>query len=68
MEKCYMEISYSKREWSFPKIAIVAIEAEDGRLISECAEIAKKKLEKTIGEQIEMLDFSYLGSKVTFIE
>ena len=68
MGKCYMEISYSKREWSFPKIAIVAIEAEDGRLISECAEIAKKKLEETIGEKVEMLDFSYLGSNVVIID
>ena len=68
MEKCYIEIAYSKREWSWPKTAIVAIEAEDGRLISELADIAKAKLEKTIGENVAMLSFSYLGRNVMFIE
>ena len=68
MEKSYVEITYSKREYSTAKTAIVAIQFEDGRLISESAVIAKAKLEEHIGETVDLLNYRYLGGNLLIID
>lgn len=68
MEKCYVEVTYTNSNYRSAKIAVVAVPAEDGRLIADTAKVAKKKLEETIGEKVEMLDFSYLGRNILIID
>ena len=67
VEMSFIEITYTERKSNSPKIAIVAVPADDGRLIPESAAIAKEKLEEHVGEKVNMLDYSYLGRNVTII-
>lgn len=68
MNKVYMEITYSKREYTTGRTAIVAIESSGGSLISDLAKIAKAKLEDTINDNVVMLGYRYLGDTVIIIE
>ena len=66
MEKNYIEFTYFQKDWDAIKTTVVEVETEVGLLISECAEIARKKLEDNIGKII-MVKYRYLGHNVAAI-
>lgn len=67
MKKSYVELWYRKGHGA-AKCAIVTVPPEHRRLISDTAELARKKLEETIGGPIVMISYSYLGDHVTILE
>ena len=67
MGKSYVELWYRKGHGA-ARCAIVAVPPEHGRLISDTAELARKKLEEVVGCSIVMIDYSYLGDSVTIVE
>lgn len=67
MRKSYIELWYRKGHGA-ARCAIVAVPPEHGRLVSDTAELARKKLEDTIGGTIVMIEYSYLGDSVTIVE
>jgi hypothetical protein len=68
MMKSYYQIGFCKENDRNPEIAIVAIPFEDNGLISDGAKRAKAKLEKSVGEPVRMIDYSWLGTKITVVE
>jgi hypothetical protein len=67
MEMSYIQLSYCKKNERNPEIAIIAIPFEDGGLISDDAKRAKEKLEQVLGEHVLMIDYTWLGTKVTIV-
>lgn len=67
MRKSYIELWYRKGHGA-ARCAIVAVPPEHGRLISDTAELARKKLEDDVGGSIIMIDYSYLGDNVLIVE
>jgi hypothetical protein len=67
MRKSYVELWYRKRHGA-ARCAIVAVPSEHRRLLSDTAELARKKLEETVGAPVVMISYSYLGDHVTILE
>jgi hypothetical protein len=67
MNKSYVELWYRKGHGA-AKCAVVAVPVEHRRLISDTAELARKKLEEAVGSPIVMINYSYLGAHVTIVE
>lgn len=67
MKKSYVELWYRKVHGA-ARCAVVAVPPEHGRLISDTAELARKKLEETVGVPIVMINYSYLGDSVIIVE
>ena len=68
MLKSYYQIGFCRENESNPEIAIVAIPFEDNSLISDGAKLAKTRLEENIGEPVKLVNYSWLGTKLTIIE
>lgn len=67
MKKSYIELWYRKGHGA-ARCAIVAVPSEHRRLISDTAELAKQKLEETVGSVITMISYNYLGTSVMIVE
>lgn len=67
MKKSYVEIWYRNGHGA-ARCAVVAVEPENGRLISDTAELARQKLAAKTGNEINMFDYKYLGNDILIVE